>query len=71
MPIVDVTDQVDFGWADEELLPMLKCACGATWGSLRWGPLVLGYDLDGARECPECGRKFYWTSKTTVWEVTR
>ena len=67
MPIVDVTDQVEFGWADGELLPMEKCICGATWGLWEW---VLGVREDHPYECPKCGRKFYWTNKITVWEVT-
>ena len=59
MPIVDVTAQMKIGWADEELAPVRKCACGATWSQLTWGPFVLGYGPDGVRVCPECGRRFY------------
>ena len=70
MPIVDVTDQVDFGWPDDECLPMKKCGCGATWALWEWDGLLLSIYKDDPRECPECGRKFYWESHIKVFEVT-
>jgi hypothetical protein len=67
----DVTEQVEFGWSDGELLPIEKCVCGhkfEMWGDAH-GEFSIGVEREYADECPNCHRKLYWTSRTQVFEV--
>jgi len=62
----DVTDQVDFGWSDDEFLPITKCVCGERFG---WWEFSIGIYADEAKPCPACGRKFFFSTQVTVYEV--
>lgn len=66
---VDVTEQVEFGWNDEEVLPMKKCICGAVWPV--WGGPILGIEKDYPTKCPSCGRKYYWKTAIRVFLVDK
>ncbi|KKM40390.1 hypothetical protein LCGC14_1563890 [marine sediment metagenome] len=65
---IDVTAEVDFGWNDDETLPLTKCVCGEKWGA--WSGPLLGIEKDYPTECPNCGRKLYWTTRIRVLEIT-
>ena len=62
---VDVTDQVRFGNSDDEMLPLTKCICGENFQM--WN-FVIGIYKDEPKECPMCGRRYFFTS-TRVYEV--
>jgi DNA-directed RNA polymerase subunit RPC12/RpoP len=62
----DVTDTVEFGEVDDEMLPLRRCVCGQTF--LRW-TFVLSIYSDGVAECPNCGRKFVFSNKITIYEL--
>ena len=62
----DVTAFMSFGENDEESLPINKCACGACFG---WWEFVLNVYHDTPRQCPHCGRRFYFSNKITIYEV--
>jgi len=63
----DVTDLMDFNFPDDEVMPLTGCLCGAKWPA--WsGPYISIYE-DTPYACPECGRKFYWQARYTIWEV--
>ena len=62
----DITDEVTFGWNDDELLPLTKCACGKTW---KWWEFTIGIEKDDPVECPECGRKLVWSTSIKVYEL--
>jgi len=67
MAKTDVTDQVSFAEVDDELLPLTKCVCGRTFP--RWDFVISIYPND-ATECPACKRKFVFSNKITVYEIT-
>jgi len=66
MKITDVTDQVEYGLNDDELLPLKKCICGKTFAS--WNHL-LGVYKDSPTECPRCKRKYYFSVEIKVFQV--
>jgi len=53
--------KVEEGYIDYESMP-IKCICG--YGDPDDWEFVINYD-EG--ECPKCGRKYYFTHKTTVY----
>jgi hypothetical protein len=63
---VDVTDQVSFGNSDDEYLPITKCICGERFG--HWN-FTIGIYKDEPKECPMCGRRYFFTTSTRVYEV--
>ena len=63
---VDITPSVRFGNNDDELLPITRCMCGATFPS--WEFTISIYP-DNPSECPNCGRRMYFENKIVVWEV--
>ena len=63
---VDVTDQVSFGNSDDEHLPITKCICGERFG--HWN-FTIGIYKDEPKECPMCGRRYFFTTSTRVYEV--
>ena len=67
MPNTDVTDQMGFSLNDDEILPLTKCICGATW-KVWSGPYISIYE-DDPYSCPKCGRKFFWSSNIRVFQV--
>jgi DNA-directed RNA polymerase subunit RPC12/RpoP len=66
MPLFNVTDKVDFDWADGESLPITKCVCGAEFKT--WDFHISIYQED-ATKCPKCSRKLFWKPFVQVWEV--
>lgn len=66
--IRDVTQHVDFdtGKIDGELMPLLKCVCGATFP-----PYTVNLSIyeDDPTECPKCGREFYFTMDVRILQV--
>lgn len=62
----DVTTQVDYENPDDECLPLTKCVCGKTWDA--WGFIISIY-REGARECEQCGRRFYFRNAIKVYEA--
>lgn len=64
---MNVTDQVEFGPIDQEMLPLTKCVCGATWKA--WAGPVLSVYADDPTACPECGRRLYFRNFIMVIEV--
>jgi hypothetical protein len=54
----DVTEKVQWGNPDDELLPILKCVCGTLFKD--WDN-VIRRDVDDARPCPICGRILIWS----------
>ncbi len=65
MPDLDVTASVLFGNNDDELLPITQCVCGATFG---YWEFCIGVYPEHTHECPECGRKLYFSVKIKVFE---
>ena len=65
MPI-DVTPLVDFRLNDDELLPLTRCACGASFQP--WD-FTIGVYADSPTECPVCGRALYFSVEIHVYEV--
>lgn len=63
----DVTDQIQVGAVDDELVAVNKCVCGEVFD--HWY-FYLSIYPDSPNECPACGRKFYFTSTVRVFEVT-
>jgi len=66
MKSIDVTKKVDFGFNDDEYLPITKCICGAEFDA--WKFIISIYE-DGANACPVCGRRFYFRPFIKVYEI--
>jgi hypothetical protein len=66
MTDLDITDNVDFGYADEESLPLRFCVCGAQFEL--WTQ-VLGIYRDKPWTCPKCARKLYFGNYIKVYQV--
>jgi DNA-directed RNA polymerase subunit RPC12/RpoP len=64
--IKDVTDDVSFGSADDESLPITKCICGQKFE--HWTHIISIY-ADDPIECPNCGAKLYFRSQVRVFMV--
>lgn len=64
--IIDVTEQVDFGWNDDELLPINKCVCGYKFKP--WTFIIGVYEED-PYECPKCGAKLFFRTFIKVYEI--
>lgn len=64
----DITDQVDFGFSDDEYLPLTKCACGALFDMWEF---TLHLDQDSPTKCPKCGRKMFFCVSVRVYEVEK
>jgi len=62
----NVTDQVEFGNSDDELLPLKKCVCGKEF--CFWTASISIYK-DNPWECKGCGRKLYFRNEIKVYEV--
>ncbi len=61
---VDVTDLVDYGSVDDEFLEFKKCICGKEFKEYT----SISIYSDDPFIC-ECGRKFYFIDKVTIFEV--
>lgn len=64
--IIDITDKVEFGWNDDEALPLTRCVCGKKWNT--WD-FILGVEKDYPTECPSCGRRLFWSTHIRVFEI--
>lgn len=62
----DVTSEVQFGNNDDEHLPLTKCICGETFEL--WG-FMIGVYKDDPDECPECGRKYYFSNSIVIYQI--
>lgn len=60
----DVTDQVGFGYVDDEMMPLHRCVCGEVWAA--WNGPILSIYKDQCTACPACGRKFYFKQSIQV-----
>lgn len=64
---IDVTDKVGYGNAEDEYLPITECVCGTKFG---YWEFSIDIYKDSGIECPKCGRKFYFKSTITIYEIT-
>jgi len=64
--IKDITDKVEFGLNDDDLLPLLECICGQTFES--W-TFLLNADENSPVKCPNCGRKLFFEVEIRVYEI--
>ena len=62
----DITQEVQVGDVDGELLALEQCVCGERFGL--WGKTI-GIYRDYASKCPACGRNLYFRMKLTIYEV--
>lgn len=65
MPDIDVTELVDFGGVDDELLPLTKCVCGAEFES--WDFVISIYP-ESPRTCRTCGRELYFSNAIHIYQ---
>lgn len=63
---IDITNLVDFGFSDDEYLPILKCACGAEFKP--WEYMISIYS-DDVNACPKCGLKLYFSVSVRVYKT--
>ncbi len=63
---IDITDQVDFQFNDDEYLPLTKCACGKKFDPWKFSISIYEDDPD---ICPNCGRKLFFRISIRVYEV--
>ena len=66
MPL-DVTEQVQFGYIDNESMPLHKCVCGKKFDG--WDQVLSMYEND-AWQCDGCGRKLFFRCHVSVFQVT-
>ena len=64
--MIDVTDQVEFGLNDDELLPLKKCVCGKEF--ITWMQIIGIYE-DKPWQCPACGRKLIFSVAIRVLQL--
>ncbi len=67
MSDIDVTALVETGEIDDELLSLTKCVCGRKFEYWKF-PLSI-YREPNLRQCPECGRSFYFSCAIRVFEI--
>ncbi len=68
MSVKEVTSLVETGTIrDEELVPIMKCVCGATFRD--WGDFTISIYKDSPYHCPKCGRALYFSMHLHVYEV--
>lgn len=65
---IDVTDKIELGSVDDELVPITKCVCGAEF---EWWHFYISIYPDTPYGCPKCGREFYFENTVKVYQVTR
>jgi len=64
--MIDVTDKVEIGDIDGESLSFIKCVCGKRFDY--WDFIInICQDIEVASACPNCGRKFCFRAKVTVY----
>lgn len=68
MTAEDVTDKVEFGWSDDELLPITKCLCGANFSY--WEHSISIYE-ENPYKCPKCGVGLYFRPDVRIYKVER
>ena len=62
----DVTDQIQVGDVDGELMAVTRCVCGKEY--THWF-FYLSIYPDAPNQCDACGRRFYFTQTIRVFEV--
>ena len=65
---IDVTDKVDFGLNDEDLLPLYTCVCGQTFNS--WD-FILICESNEAAKCNNCKRELYFKLSIRIYEKSK
>jgi DNA-directed RNA polymerase subunit RPC12/RpoP len=68
MKSIDVTKKVNFGWIDDESLPITKCICGHEF-EMWCGDLTISIYKDDPTECPNCGAKLYFSNEIRIYQV--
>jgi hypothetical protein len=63
----DITDFVEFGERLGGFLPLARCACGYRFA---WGAFLLSTYPKFAIECPNCGRKMFFSFSVRVFEIS-
>lgn len=64
--IIDITDMVEFGAIDGDILNFNKCACGKEFED--WD-FLLSVGEEWAKKCPKCGREMFFSYNTRVFEI--
>lgn len=65
----DITEFVEFGLPDGDILPIDKCACGTRY--LPWDFLIgMNYDPRRLHMCRKCGRKMYFEMTIKIFEAS-
>lgn len=62
----DITDLVEFGSPDDEILPLLKCVCGEKFDY--WN-FILGIYRETSNECRKCKRRMYFYTELRIFQV--
>lgn len=65
-PDNDITRLVKCGEIDGEHMTLEKCVCGQKFG---YWDFILSIYPDSPTECPNCGRKMYFSANARVYEV--
>jgi len=63
----NITSEVEFGFSDDEYLPITRCLCGAEFEPYeQW---ISIYE-SSPWECSECGAEMVWEFKPNVYLIT-
>lgn len=62
----DVTDLVQRGSIDDEVMPISKCVCGAEFPDWKF---YISIYRDTPYHCPSCNRGLYFSMQVRVYEV--
>ena len=62
----DITDDVGFGYPDDEMLPLNMCACGHRFN---YWEFMVPMSKEYPSECPHCRRKLFFRQTIKVFEV--
>lgn len=68
MDTEDVTKKMRHDWIDDDMMMIEKCICGFEVKNYGDYGFIIISDKNDLRQCPECGRRFYW--EITIYEVT-
>jgi DNA-directed RNA polymerase subunit RPC12/RpoP len=63
---IEITDKVEYGDVDADMLPLHKCVCGIKFP---YWEFILNDHVSELQECPNCGRKMFFKHLISVIEV--
>jgi hypothetical protein len=66
-PMLDVTDKTDFGFNDDEVLPLTQCVCGTKFAP--WAA-ILHLPSEEPWQCPNCQAKLTFRVTIRVFKIT-